>query len=57
MARYGTYNSPGGFKLTVYGIAILFAFFAMFYFTRSMYRENNVNRPGAQAVERIVAAS
>lgn len=57
MATYGTYNSPGAFKLTIYGIAIAALFFAMFYFTRGMYRENNVGRPNAQAraAERIKA--
>ena len=57
MATYGTYNSPGGFKLTIYGIVIAALFFAMFYFTRGMYRENNIGRPNAQAraAERIKA--
>jgi len=40
MATYGTYNTPGPFKLTVYGIVIIACFLAMFYFTRSMYRGN-----------------
>lgn len=57
MAQYGTYNSPGGFKLTVYGIAIVVLFFAMYYFTRGMYRDNSTSRPGAtaRAAERIKA--
>lgn len=57
MATYGTYNTPGGFKLTIYGLAIAALFFAMFYFTRGMYRENNIGRPNAQAraAERIKA--
>ena len=57
MARYGTYNSPGGFKLTIYGIAIVVLFFAMYYFTRGMYRENATSRPGAKvrAEERLKA--
>jgi hypothetical protein len=55
MATYGTYNSPGGFKLTIYGIVIAALFFAMFYFTRDMYREHFTGRPGAKqrAAERI----
>jgi hypothetical protein len=40
MATYGTYNSPGPFKLTIYGLVIAACFLAMFYFTRSMYRGN-----------------
>ena len=57
MANYGTYNSPGGFKLTIYGLAIIALFFAMFYFTRGMYRENYAGRPGAKvrAAERLKA--
>lgn len=57
MAQYGTYNSPGGFKLTIYGIAIVALFLAMFYFTRGMYRENATSRPGAtaRAAERLKA--
>ena len=57
MARYGSYNSPGGFKLTIYGIVIVMLFLAMFYFTRNMYRENPTGRPGATArsQERIKA--
>jgi len=39
MATYGTYNSPGAFKLTVYGVVIAACFFAMFYVVRSAYRE------------------
>jgi hypothetical protein len=39
MATYGTYNSPGAFKLTVYGVVIALCFFAMFYMVRSAYRE------------------
>jgi hypothetical protein len=57
MARYGTYNSPGGFKLTIYGIVIVVLFSTMFYFTRNMYRENRTERPGAtaRAEERLKA--
>jgi hypothetical protein len=57
MANYGTYNSPGGFKLTIYGLVIIALFFAMFYFTRGMYRENYAGRPGskARAAERLKA--
>jgi|1185.fasta_scaffold1123021_2 hypothetical protein len=40
MASYGTYNSPGGFKLTLYGIVILAAFFVMFLIVRGMYHEH-----------------
>jgi hypothetical protein len=40
MATYGTYNSPGPFKITIYGIGILFSFLIMFYLVRGMYREN-----------------
>jgi hypothetical protein len=53
MATYGTYNSPGAFKLTVYGVVIAFSFFAMFYLVRSAYREYNpppINQ--ARALER-----
>jgi len=39
MATYGNYNSPGGFKLTLYGIVIFAAFFFMFYLVRGMYHE------------------
>jgi hypothetical protein len=56
MATYGTYNSPGPFKLTVYGIVILFSFFIMFYVVRGFYRDEN---PGplnsARAAERLKA--
>ena len=56
MASYGTYNSPGGFKLTVYGIVILFCFLILFYVTRNMYREHNPGRVNsARAAERIKA--
>ena len=41
MATYGTYNSPGPFKLTVYGLVIAACFFVMFYMVRSAYRESN----------------
>lgn len=53
MATYGTYNTPGGFKLTVYGLIVIIGFLAMFYMARSMYHEN---RPqpinAARAAER-----
>ena len=39
MATYGTYNSPGAFKLTVYGVVIAACFFVMFYMVRSAYRK------------------
>ena len=57
MATYGNYNSPGGFKLTVYGLVIAGLFFTLFIFTRDMYRENSTGRPNAQAraAERIKA--
>ena len=57
MATYGTYNSPGGFKLTIYGIVIIGLFFTLFLFTRGMYRENRPERPNAtaRAAERIKA--
>ena len=57
MAKYGTYNSPGGFKLTIYGIVIIGLFFTLFFFTRGMYRENRTERPNAtaRAAERIKA--
>ena len=57
MATYGTYNTPGGFKLTIYGIAIAMLFFALFYFTRNAYREDYIARPGAKerAAERLKA--
>jgi hypothetical protein len=53
MATYGTYNSPGAFKLTVYGVVIALCFFAMFYVVRSAYRDYNP-RPinEARALER-----
>src|SRR3569833_3107033 len=54
MATYGTYNTPGAFKLTVYGIVILASFLVLFYLVRGMYRDNN---PGpsnkARAEERM----
>jgi hypothetical protein len=53
MATYGTYNSPGPFKLTVYGLVIAACFFVMFYMVRSAYRESNpqpINH--ARALER-----
>ena len=37
MATYGTYNSPGAFKLTVYGVVIAASFFIMFCMVRSAY--------------------
>ena len=56
MATYGTYNSPGGFKLTLYGIGIAIAFLLMFYIVRGMYRENHPGRVNsARAAERIKA--
>jgi hypothetical protein len=56
MATYGTYNTPGGFKLTVYGIVIAACFLLMFYVVRNMYRENNPGRVNsARAAERIKA--
>src|SRR5688500_14324163 len=57
MATYGTYNTPGGFKLTIYGIVIAMLFFALFYFTRNVYREDYIGRPGAKerAAERLKA--
>jgi hypothetical protein len=57
MATYGTYKSPGGFKLTIFGIVIVGLFFTMFLFTRGMYRENRTERPNAtaRAAERIKA--
>lgn len=56
MATYGTYNTPGGFKLTVYGIVIVACFLVMFYVTRNMFRENNPGRVNsARAAERIKA--
>src|SRR5690349_4589240 len=54
MATYGTYNSPGPFKLTVYGVVIAACFFIMFYMVRSAYRESNpepINH--ARALERL----
>jgi len=53
MATYSTYNAPGAFKLTVYGVVIAACFFAMFYMVRKAYREYNpqtINH--ARAVER-----
>ena len=56
MANYGTYNSPGGFKLTVYGIVIAACFLLMFYVVRGMYIQNNPGRVNsARAAERIKA--
>jgi|SRR5436190_20481666 len=52
MATYGNYNSPGGFKLTLYGIVIFAAFFVMFYLVRGMYHEHPsqpINAERAQA--------
>ena len=56
MATYGTYNSPGPFKLTVYGVVIAACFFVMFYMVRRSYREYQappINH--ARALERIKA--
>lgn len=53
MASYGTYNTPGGFKLTIYGIVIVACFLIMFYLVRNMYRKSDpglTNR--ARAIER-----
>ncbi len=56
MATYGTYHSPGGFKLTVYGIVIAAAFLLMFYVVRGMFAENNPGRiNSARAAERLKA--
>jgi hypothetical protein len=56
MATYGTYNSPGGFKLAVYGIVIAVCFLLMFYIVRGMYIENNPGRlNSARAAERLKA--
>lgn len=56
MANHGTYNSPGGFKLTVYGIVIAACFLLMFYVVRGMYIKNNPGRVNsARAAERIKA--
>lgn len=56
MANYGTYNSPGGFKLTVYGIVIAVCFLLMFYVVRGMYIKNNPGRVNsARAAERVKA--
>ena len=56
MANYGTYNTPGGFKLTIYGIVIAVCFLMMFYIVRGMYIENNPGRVNsARAAERIKA--
>lgn len=54
MANYGTYNSPGGFKLTIYGIVIALCFLLMFYIVRGMYTQNNPGRVNsARAAERV----
>jgi hypothetical protein len=54
MANYGTYKSPGGFKLTIYGIVIAICFLLMFYVVRGMYRQNYPGRVNAaRATERI----
>ena len=53
MATYGTYQSPGAFKLTVYGVVIAACFLLMFYMVRSAYQEANpqpINQ--ARAAER-----
>ena len=56
MANYGTYNTPGGFKLTIYGIVIAACFLMMFYIVRGMYIENNPGRVNsARSAERIKA--
>ena len=56
MANHGTYNSPGGFKLTVYGIVIAACFLLMFYVVRGMYIKNNPGRVNsARAAERVKA--
>jgi hypothetical protein len=48
MATYGTYNSPGAFKLTVYGVVVALSFFIMFYMVRAAYRDSQP-RPINQA--------
>jgi hypothetical protein len=58
MAAYGTYNTPSGFKLTLYGIIVLIGFFAMFYLVRGMYHEHlppaiNAERAAARKKTRI----
>jgi hypothetical protein len=53
MATYGTYNSPGPFKLSVFGAVIAACFFIMFYMVRSAYRDYSagpINK--ARAAER-----
>jgi len=56
MANHGTYNSPGGFKLTIYGIVIAACFLLMFYVVRGMYIKNNPGRVNsARAAERVKA--
>ena len=58
MAAYGTYNTPGGFKLTIYGIIVLAGFLVMFYVARAMYHEHtpqpvNAERAAARKKTRI----
>lgn len=51
-----TYNPPGGFKLTIYGIVIVGCFLLMLYVARGMYHENNPGRVNSgRAAERIKA--
>ncbi len=52
MATYGTYNTPGPFKITFYGIGIVFAFLIMLQLTRGLYRDNNKPMNAARAAER-----
>ena len=51
MATYGTYQSPGGFKLTVYGIVIAICFMLGIYVTRAMFREHNTGPVNAERAE------
>ena len=55
MATYGTYNSPGPVKITIYGLGILFAFLIVFYVTRSMYRESYHDLRTSRAAQRLTA--
>jgi hypothetical protein len=53
MATYGTYNTPGAFKLTAYAIVILASFLILLCLVRGMYHESNpgpINK--ARAMER-----
>ena len=51
MATYGTYNTPGGFKLAVYGIVVAICFMLGLYATRAMFHDHNTGPVNAERAE------